>query len=171
MMMSMRFPQIVRAPFKSGTTTTVNAHDFAAVMERRLAKIGNTRAGLERSAGLPKDAIRNVFRGHPPTLPRAAEICAALGLEFYIGEPRADFATVISPPVSPVLPIGRAARRGLDPVSDRRLAEILAAICAHYDSLGNDYAREHFLADLWAAGGSGLRAQGSRASSPGSDGR
>ena len=62
-------------------------------------------------------------------------------------------------------------RRGLDPVSDRRLAEILSAICAHWEALQSDYARQAFLEQLWAAGGPSLRAQGSRASSRGSDGR
>ena len=37
---------------------------------------------------LPQDAIRSILEGHTPRLDRAAEICRALGLEFYIGPPR-----------------------------------------------------------------------------------
>ena len=38
--------------------------------------------------GLPRDAIRSVLRGHPPSVERARKIAEALGLEFYIGPPR-----------------------------------------------------------------------------------
>ena len=39
-------------------------------------------------AGLPRNAIRNVLMGHEPLLSRAAEVAAALNLEFYIGPSR-----------------------------------------------------------------------------------
>ncbi|WP_419741316.1 S24 family peptidase [Ruegeria sp.] len=44
------------------------------------------RAAIE--AGLPGTAIRHALEGHEPKVGRAAEICRALGLEFYIGPPR-----------------------------------------------------------------------------------
>lgn len=47
-------------------------------------------------AGLPEDAIRNVLAGHEPKASRLAQICAALGLEFYIGPPRAGVAESFS---------------------------------------------------------------------------
>ena len=47
-------------------------------------------------AGLPEDAIRNVLAGHEPKASRLAQICAALGLEFYIGPPRAEVAEGLS---------------------------------------------------------------------------
>lgn len=47
-------------------------------------------------AGLPEDAIRNVLAGHEPKASRLAQICAALGLEFYIGPPRAGVAEGLS---------------------------------------------------------------------------
>ena len=39
-------------------------------------------------AGLPADAIRHLLAGHEPKASRLAQICAALGLEFYVGPPR-----------------------------------------------------------------------------------
>ena len=44
------------------------------------------RAAVE--AGLPPDAVRHLFSGHEPKAGRLAEICNALGLEFYVGPPR-----------------------------------------------------------------------------------
>ena len=40
-------------------------------------------------AGLPADAIRHLLEGHEPKASRLAQICDALGLEFYVGPPRA----------------------------------------------------------------------------------
>ena len=53
-----------------------------------------------------------------------------------------------------------AAGQGLERIDDPALRDLLAAVAAHWGAL-DDYGRGHFLADLWAAGGSGLRAQGS----------
>ena len=46
-------------------------------------------AGTAVEAGLPRDAIRSVLVGHDPRLSRAVELADALGLEFYVGPPRA----------------------------------------------------------------------------------
>ena len=64
--------------------------DFKRTVESALA--GRSIAGTARAAGLPRDAIGHVLKGHEPKLSRTAEICAALGLEFYIGPPRDDAA-------------------------------------------------------------------------------
>ena len=48
------------------------------------------------SAGLPEDAIRNVLAGHEPKASRLAQICTALGLEFYIGPRRAEVTKALS---------------------------------------------------------------------------
>ena len=53
-------------------------------------------AGTATAAGLPRDAIGNVLKGHEPKLSRTAEICAALELEFYIGPPRDDAAVSLA---------------------------------------------------------------------------
>ena len=43
---------------------------------------------LAKKAGLPKRSVQSVLSGHAPSIDRAAEICEAFGLEFYIGPPR-----------------------------------------------------------------------------------
>ena len=40
------------------------------------------------AAGLPRESIRSVLKGHLPSIERAGQICDALGLEFYVGPPR-----------------------------------------------------------------------------------
>ncbi len=54
----------------------------------QLRQTGDTLHGAAVSHGLPRDAIRRVLDGHTPRLDRAAAICDALGLEFYLGLPR-----------------------------------------------------------------------------------
>ena len=62
--------------------------DFAAVVRRRLAGAGRSKHRAALESGLPQDAIRSVLNGHSPRLKRVEDICAALGLELYIGPPR-----------------------------------------------------------------------------------
>jgi len=70
----------------------MGADQFAETVRARIAALKTTVFAAENAAGLPADAIRNVLRTGQgkagPTLARAAEICDALGLEFYIGPPR-----------------------------------------------------------------------------------
>ena len=61
---------------------------FTRLVQDRLLETGASLHGLAVANGLPKDAMRSVLAGHTPKLDRAAEICRALGLEFYIGLPR-----------------------------------------------------------------------------------
>jgi len=63
----------------------VKAWDFEKIVRERLADIGETAIGAARRAGLPRDAIRSVLRGHPPNLLRATKICDALGLSLSVG--------------------------------------------------------------------------------------
>ena len=79
----------------------MEANEFEAIIRQRLSDNRDTAIGAARSAGLPRDAIRSILRGHPPTLPRAAKICDALGLEFYVG-PARDEST--SPEVADATP-------------------------------------------------------------------
>ena len=74
---------------------------FTDLVRSRLRESGQSAAGAAVNAGLPRDAIRSVLRGHPPTFTRAAEICEALGVEFYIGPPR-EAATREKPPPIPL---------------------------------------------------------------------
>ena len=61
---------------------------FIRLVQDRLLETGASLHGVAVANGLPKDAMRSVLAGHTPKLDRAAEICRALGLEFYIGLPR-----------------------------------------------------------------------------------
>ena len=129
-------------------------------------------------AGVPRRSVQGLLDGHTPSLDRAADIAAALGLELYIGPPRgsAPPAPVAPAPAPPAPDIG-SARAGESapaplpvPVRDRALAELLTAVVRRWESLP-PAERGYLVADLWAAGGSGLRAQSRRAtSSPGSAG-
>ena len=62
--------------------------DFVKAVRECLQASGQSRYRAAVSHDLPRDAIRRVLEGQTPRLDRAAEICRALGLEFYIGPPR-----------------------------------------------------------------------------------
>ncbi|MDP2087197.1 MAG: S24 family peptidase [Gemmobacter sp.] len=65
--------------------------DFSKIVAERLSVLGQNAYAIEKAHNLPPDAVRNVLRGAKKSgtpLNRAREICAALGLEFYIGPPR-----------------------------------------------------------------------------------
>lgn len=71
---------------------------FADVISERLKSLQTNAYSVEKIAGLPPDAVRNVIRSSKrsgPTLSRAAEICDALGLELYIG-PKRDAPELIT---------------------------------------------------------------------------
>jgi len=64
---------------------------FADLIESRLSALETNAYAVEKANGLPADAIRNVMRSTKksgPTLSRVEQICAALGLEIYIGPKR-----------------------------------------------------------------------------------
>ena len=61
---------------------------FHGIVDEWLRELGKSPTKLALENGMPRDAIRSVLRGHPPSVERAKEIAEALGLEFYIGPPR-----------------------------------------------------------------------------------
>ena len=61
---------------------------FEEIVKQRLEEMGASAIKLALDNGLPRDAIRSVLRGHPPSVERARDIASAIGLEFYIGAPR-----------------------------------------------------------------------------------
>lgn len=64
---------------------------FVEAIEERLKALQTNAFAVEKAAGLPADAIRNVLRAKNasgPTLSRVSEICEALDLELYFGKPR-----------------------------------------------------------------------------------
>ena len=62
--------------------------EFARIVRSRLEEIGQSPYRAAVSHRLPRDAIRYVLSGRMPRLDRVAQICDALGLEFYVGPPR-----------------------------------------------------------------------------------
>ena len=72
---------------------TPPAMRFREIVQQRLREMGVSPITAARTAGLKRDSIRGILRGRAPSVDRAAEICAALGLEFYIGPARSNTAT------------------------------------------------------------------------------
>ena len=64
--------------------------EISEMVRKELRRRGSNpfRAAIE--AGLPDNAIRHLLDGHEPKAGRLAEICRALGLEFYVGPPRGE---------------------------------------------------------------------------------
>ena len=63
--------------------------EFKARIRARLRETGDTPVRVAEQAGLPRDSIRSVLRGHEPGILRADEICRALGITVTIGVRRA----------------------------------------------------------------------------------
>lgn len=126
--------------------------DFALLIQQRLKVLRTTPFRAARDAGLPRSAIRNAIEGHIPSIARAAEICNALGLEFYIG-PRRPFELKRRAPspskptesrqVSIPAPRSDIAMAPPEPVGDpaterlehRRLAEAISVLIEEYEAL------------------------------------
>ena len=66
---------------------SAHAGFVAAIRERLDARKLSARAAASQ-AGLPERSVQGVLEGHVPSIDRAAEICHALGLEFYVGPAR-----------------------------------------------------------------------------------
>ena len=65
----------------------IHAGFVAAIRERLKARKVSARAAAS-NAGLPERSVQGVLEGHVPSIDRAAEICRALELEFYLGPVR-----------------------------------------------------------------------------------
>ena len=106
--------------------------EYRAAVATALA--GRSLAGSATSNGLPRDAIRNVLKGHDPKLSRADAICRALGLTFTIGTPGDTLQPAGLPPaLNPSATDRGAAPPGpsaFDPgtVDDAGLARLLAGL-------------------------------------------
>ncbi len=65
---------------------------FYEILQARLDELGENAFSLAAKSGIPYDKIRNVIRNDSrradPKVETAREICAALGLDFYIGPRR-----------------------------------------------------------------------------------
>lgn len=66
---------------------------LAEAIQNRLKELGTNAFAVEKKFGLPEDAVRSILKGgrkSGTSINRAQEICAALGLELYIGPPREE---------------------------------------------------------------------------------
>ena len=130
---------------------------FISVVSDALAARGETAITAARRAGLRRDAIRSIYRGRSPSIDRAADIAAALDLEFYIG-PRRPAAGQLETNVTEL----RAAP-AMEPVDDRELAELIARLADYWESLEVDAPGQRRLA---VAIDIALRGAGERARPP-----
>ena len=113
---------------------------FRTIVEQQLTQRGTSAIRAALGAGMTRDAIRSVLRGRSPSVERAAEICAALDLEFYIGPRRSGTGSVES---------ASQEMGSLDHIRDRRLVELLGLIVGHWQALESDYARADFVLRLY----------------------
>ena len=108
-----------------------------------------TVAQVAVAADLPRRSVHSVLEGHVPSVTKAEQIAAALGLEFYVGPPRraavpAPIAEALGLAPDATLDEAAAAIESLAaaaletpstgppsdmaPVNDRRVAEMMAAL-------------------------------------------
>ena len=115
---------------------------FSCFIRDRLDQMRQSPITVARQAGLPRDAIRSVFRGHPPSLERAAAIASALGYELVLRPRGAAAPEDQNPAKSPEF------RRVSNEYADPRLAELLEAIAAEHAAL-NDAGQASLLTRIW----------------------
>ncbi len=95
--------------------------EIVVAVQQAVNEAGGKVWPIEQRARLPQDSIRSILKGREPGVFRMADICAALGLEFYIGPPRAA-----PPPVE---------LEGAASVADREIAAVIAVLADEYDEL------------------------------------
>ena len=115
---------------------------------------------LARRTGLGIGQIRSIYTGRAPLLTTVSQACDALGYELVI-RPRAGLSGVSGTPAESVSqqiqsdarkkspPSGPALAPGAEPVPDRAIAEILAALADEYEAL-NARGRESLRLRFWA---------------------
>ena len=72
----------------------MNHDDVIDAIKAQLVATNLSAAEISRRATGQKDALKRLFRGHKPSAERLANLCDALGLEFYVG-PRRDEGALI----------------------------------------------------------------------------
>lgn len=117
--------------------------EFSSQVRARLVARGVSARSASLEAGLPIRAIQSVLEGHSPTICRAFDICAALGLEFYIGPPRQEGAAAVPPPPAPADP------EGIAPVADREIEAVIAVLADEYEEL-DQARRAGLLTRFWS---------------------
>ena len=107
---------------------------------------------LSARTGVPIGRIRSVISGRSPTADTLGAVCRALGITLTIGSQRSTVTPLRAP--APAAP----AEAWNEPVSDRRLAELLARLADHWDTIDSAERREALGVLVTAA----LRATGER---------
>ncbi len=120
--------------------------EFRERIRTRLSEIGATAIGVAVEAGLPRDAIRSVLKGHPPNLIRADDVCRALGITLTIGGRGA-----VPQPTNGASDSGTSNPRQIShnatraehfaQVVDGQLADLFAGIAETYDMTRSDGER------------------------------
>lgn len=125
----------------------MSAAEFSRTLEAVLGQAGVGPIAAATRAGLPKDAIRSVLRGHPPSIHRADDICHALGITLTLGpappvplmvREDAEPCIMARPPNMPGAlwrKRRQAAEQLFEPVRDRRLAELLARLADGWEAV------------------------------------
>ena len=100
---------------------------LASLITARIEQLGVTNALASRRATGKNDAVSRILAGHKPSWDRACQILEALGLEVRV--------EAVSKPVF------RGGETPHHPGGDEALEALVARIRAHWDALGNAYAR------------------------------
>lgn len=130
----------------------MRSREIADVIRRALQRRNTTAYRASLDAGLPGNAIRYVLEERATKSGRLAEICEALGLEFYIGPQREEKTAKTRDPKSPEQDL-------LGELSEFR-KEVLARLSDKADE--HDPTRHVEVRELAAAGGGGADADDER---------
>ena len=93
---------------------------FVKILRRRLEEKKVSVRAIALHAGIPTRSVQGILEGHIPSIDRAAQVAAALDLEFYIGYPR------------PQVPVEIVDILGLPPTA--AVAEVVSRIQSRRDS-------------------------------------
>ena len=118
-------------------------HNIARALQAHKEASGESYRSVAARAGVPTRSLTAILEGHAPSVDRAADICGALGLEFYIGPPRPPA------PDATALPRRPAEEPAFAPAEDPDFAAVVAALADEYQA-NNDRGRRSLIARFWA---------------------
>ena len=117
-------------------------HDIARALQAHKEASGESYRAVAARAGVPTRSLTAILEGHAPSIDRAADICDALGLEFYIGPPRQPATAAPAPPRRP------AEEPAFAPAEDPDFAAVVAALADEYQA-NNDRGRRSLIERFW----------------------
>ena len=116
--------------------------DIARALQAHKEASGESYRAVAARAGVPTRSLTAILQGHAPSVDRAADICEALGLEFYVGPPRRPAAAAPAPPERP------AEAPAFAPAEDPDFAAVVAALADEYQA-NNERGRRSLIARFW----------------------